>query len=112
MDRPVLPDAQIWQGNLNREPTFSEQRFHGSPYTDQYVIAPHVMQVLNPEHLRKKPDLTGFSRESLGNGRVLAVAEDPEPWISGPNPPTDLVARAEAQFEPVLFTEERWRAET
>ena len=110
MDRPVLPSAQIWQGNLNREPTFSEQRFHGSPYADQYVIAPSVMQVLSPEHLRKEPDLTGFTCESLGNGRLLAVADDPERWISSANPPAETLARAEAQFEPVLLTRERWEA--
>lgn len=110
MDRPVLPNEQIWSGSLNREPTFSEQRFHGSHDTHQHVIAPHVMQVLNPEHLRKEPDLTGFSCESLGNGRVLAVADDLEPWLSGPNPEAGTLARAEAQFEPLLFTKERWEA--
>jgi hypothetical protein len=110
MDRPVLPNEQIWSGNLNREPTFGEQRFHGSLYTDQYVIAPHVVQVLNPTHLRKEPDLTGFTCESLGNGRVLAVADDVEPWLNSANPPAGTLARAEAQFEPLLFTRERWEA--
>ena len=87
MDRPVLPDAQIWQGNLNREPTFSEQRFHGSPYTDQYVIAPHVMQILNPEHLLKKPDLTGFSREPWATDASSLSPRTPSPGSAAPTHP-------------------------
>lgn len=101
MDRLVLPEPRLYGGTLDREPTEAEIRTDGF-VAEQFAVAPSMAQVLNPAHLAKRPNLSAFDVEDLGNGRVLVVARDADAWLSGLNPEPDALLAATRAFGDLL----------
>jgi hypothetical protein len=100
-DRLVIPSPIVDPAALGRARTEAEERFDGWA-AEQYAVAPSVAQVFNPQHLTKDPDLREFDVTELGNGRILAVARDPDPWLSELNPDPGVIRQATRAFGRLL----------
>lgn len=60
--------------------------------------------VLTDAHLGRARDLTDWSVESLGHGRHLVQARDLAAWFAQPEPAPDVLAKARADFGPMILT--------
>ncbi|KRF24366.1 hypothetical protein [Phycicoccus sp. Soil803] len=95
MDRVGRPSDQVSMRRLGRQPTEAEQLYRDSIFSEDFLIGPNVALVLNPRHLDKGFHGADFTTEELGNQRVLVVARDREPWVTGRGPDSAVLAAAQ-----------------
>jgi hypothetical protein len=104
LDRVGYPSEQVSDWSIGRDSTESEIRFkYSALWAIEHLIGTNVAQVLNPHHLSKGLDLSSFDTEALGNGRLLAVAPNPEAWLTIPVPPAHLTEDHATALGPALL---------
>jgi hypothetical protein len=66
----------------------------------------HGIQILTDQHLANAHDLSDWIIEPLGDGRHLVQAADLTPWYAHPDIHPDTLAKARADFGPMILTPE------
>jgi hypothetical protein len=71
------------------------------------VLDAHGLQILTREHLDRASSLTDWHTQQVGD-RYLVTARNLDPWFAGDTPDPETLARARADFGPMIITQDEY----